>query len=264
MSSIHLRGATFFVSLHLLASLSSRAQQVNPHVNAHAHNDYEHTHPLFDALSNGFTSVEADVHLVDERLLVSHDKPGKEARTLEALYLKPLDSLIRINRGTVYVGYSQPVFLMIDCKTAPGIYPAILNAVAKFPKLMCAKENCAVKIFLSGNRPLSDMVRDGYRGLGIDGHPEDVGKGYSPELMPVISDHYGNWSSWKATSPATPSDLQKIRELAKQVHSEGKKLRLWAIPDREEAWKALLDAGVDMINTDRLAALSQFLTKEGR
>ena len=32
---------------------------------AHAHNDYEHPRPLLDALSHGFCSVEADVHLVD-------------------------------------------------------------------------------------------------------------------------------------------------------------------------------------------------------
>src|SRR4051812_12734941 len=32
---------------------------------AHAHNDYEHEHPLLDALEAGFASVEADVWLVD-------------------------------------------------------------------------------------------------------------------------------------------------------------------------------------------------------
>ena len=44
-----------------------------PLAQAHAHNDYEHERPLFDALEHGFTSVEADVWLVDGELLVAHD-----------------------------------------------------------------------------------------------------------------------------------------------------------------------------------------------
>jgi hypothetical protein len=38
---------------------------------AHAHNDYEHDRPLFDALSNDFKSVEADIWLVGGELIRS-------------------------------------------------------------------------------------------------------------------------------------------------------------------------------------------------
>src|SRR5712672_4165891 len=62
-----------------------------PLVRAHAHNDYEHQRPLFDALEHGFCSVEADIYLVDGKLLVAHDRSKvKPERTLEALYLDPL------------------------------------------------------------------------------------------------------------------------------------------------------------------------------
>lgn len=55
--------------LHALAQ--SAVAQPAPLERAHAHNDYEHARPLFDALERGFNSVEADVHLVDGRLLVA-------------------------------------------------------------------------------------------------------------------------------------------------------------------------------------------------
>ena len=84
----------------------------------HAHNDYEHTHPLFDALAHGFTSVEADIFLVDGRLLVGHDPTELDpSRTLESLYLDPLRRLIRANHGPVYRGYRHPLQLLIDIKT---------------------------------------------------------------------------------------------------------------------------------------------------
>src|SRR5262245_1989348 len=63
------------------------ASQVTPLINAHAHNDYEHAHPLFDALDQGFASVEADIYPVDGELLVGHNRRDlKPERTLESLY----------------------------------------------------------------------------------------------------------------------------------------------------------------------------------
>src|ERR1700686_2617314 len=73
---------------------SASAQEparVVPLRHAHAHNDYEHKRPLFDALDCGFCSVEADIWLVDGKLLVAHDRNQvKPERTLQALYLDPL------------------------------------------------------------------------------------------------------------------------------------------------------------------------------
>src|SRR4051812_6365807 len=76
---------------------------VQPLTHAHAHNDYEHARPLFDALDHGFCSVEADIWLVDGALLVAHDKKDlKPARTLQSLYLDPLRERTKANGGRVY------------------------------------------------------------------------------------------------------------------------------------------------------------------
>src|ERR1700736_6125439 len=48
------------------------APPVVPLRHAHAHNDYEHPRPLFDALAHGFCSVEADIYLRSNQLLVGH------------------------------------------------------------------------------------------------------------------------------------------------------------------------------------------------
>ncbi len=65
---------------------------------AHAHNDYEHDRPLLDALGHGFTSVEADIHLVNGDLFVAHGPDEiKPERTLRSLYLEPLSTRIARN-----------------------------------------------------------------------------------------------------------------------------------------------------------------------
>lgn len=76
---------------------------------AHAHNDYDHPRPLFDALDHRFGSVEADIFLVGDQLLIGHDASELDpARTLESLYLDPLAAIVKANRGSVYRGYRRP------------------------------------------------------------------------------------------------------------------------------------------------------------
>jgi hypothetical protein len=252
-----------FILLVLFALLAGRAgaQAGFPHGQAHAHNDYEHTRPLKDALQVGFVSVEADVHLVKGELLVSHNSPRPWAKTLSQLYLAPLDSMIK-SAGKVYPNSTSPFYLMIDCKTeAVTTYRAIQQALTMYPNLAGSS---AVIIFLSGNRPVATMIQAGFQGIALDGRPEDLGIGISPELMPVVSDNFNKWSSWSGRSAPGADDLTRVRALAQQVHAEGKKLRFWAIPDHELAWAALLDAGVDLISTDRLQELHEFLEKRER
>ena len=79
-----------FVVLAFLR-LSSVAQSIYL-PNAYAHNDYWHKRPLLDALENGYSYVEADIFLLNGNLVVSHILPFlKKKRTLEKLYLKPLN-----------------------------------------------------------------------------------------------------------------------------------------------------------------------------
>ena len=79
------------LALVVLAVATATAEDVQPLQQAHAHNDYEHARPLLDALDHGFCGVEADIYLVDGKLLVAHDRKDlRPERTLQALYLDPL------------------------------------------------------------------------------------------------------------------------------------------------------------------------------
>jgi len=80
-------------------------------------------------------------------------------------------------------------------------------------------------------------------------------------LMPVISDNYRHQLSWQGEGEIPQTELRKLQHLVRAVHEEGKKLRLWASPDKKEVWQVLLDAGVDFINTDQLEELKGFLLR---
>jgi len=241
---------------------------VSPLPNAHAHNDYEHNRPLLDALEQGFTSVEADVYLMHDSLYVNHNRPyyRDPVRTLEKLYLRPLRQRIQQNGGKVYPGYTQPFYLFVDFKTgAEDTYTALDKLFQRYRDILkaCIRKNCnqaPVQVIVSGNRPIETMSKQSERLAALDGRPSDLGKGFAPQLMPIISDNYRNHFKWSGQGEMPAEEKTKLLDLVKKVHAEGKKLRFWASPENEQVWQTLRQAGVDLINTDRLAELRSFLT----
>ncbi|GAB4026928.1 histidinol-phosphatase [Spirosoma koreense] len=238
---------------------------VVPLPNVHAHNDYEQSRPLWDALDNGLTSIEADVHLLNDTLYVAHDRPTfrNSAVTLENLYLKPLAARIQQHNGQVLAGFKGPFYLMIDAKTqADSTYRALDKLLQRYRGLLATgKQPGAVTVVLSGNRPVQTLSKAKQRLMAVDGRPADLGKGYDPTLMPLISDAYQNQLNWRGRGDMPADEFQKLRQLADRVHREGKKLRLWASPEDPVVWAKLREAGVDVLNTDQLELVREFILK---
>jgi hypothetical protein len=245
------------------------AAQIKPLPNAHAHNDYLHEKPLLDALSYGFTSIEADIHLINGELYVVHDKPNtvQNIPTLKKAYLEPLSQHITLNKGYIYPGYSPAIILMIDIKTeAEPTYDVLKQQLAPYANLLHSKKNPdgRVKVVLSGNRPVIAVKNDSSPLVSIDGRPEDLAASYAPDFMPVISQNYAKVIKWNGEGNISEADALTLKNLATETHKQGKKLRLWASPEKLNVWQALLNAGVDFINTDKLKELQTFLSTQAK
>ena len=166
--------------------------------------------------------------------------------------------MIRV-RGRIHPQSDVRFTLMIDLKTPGRETTEALRAVLKkYPSLKSEPDR--VHIILSGNVPKNELLKAGVGQLLIDGRPTDIGRGIPALQMPWISDRFSNWAG-TSEGKISSNGLRAIRTLADQVHAEGKLLRLWAIPDNPGCWKELMDSGVDLINTDRLQALSEFLSR---
>jgi hypothetical protein len=237
---------------------------------AHAHNDYEHARPLLDALDRGFCSVEADIWLVDGRLLVAHDlKDAKPERTLQALYLEPLRARVEKNGGRVFAGGPTLLFL-IDVKSgATNTYIAVRQLLQSYTNMLTRfhsdrTETNAVTVVISGNRARDLMASEDVRLAAYDGRVADLEAGASPHFIPLISDNWANLFRWRAGAsegPLPADEKRKLMELVQRTHAQKRLLRLWGAPDTPVAWRALSEAGVDFLNTDDLAGLQKFLLR---
>lgn len=236
---------------------------------AHAHNDYLHARPLLDALAHRFHSVEADVFLVEGKLLVAHDRSGLQPdRSLESLYLKPLQERVLAAGGEVYAAGGS-FTLLVDIKAdGEKVYPVLRRLLEKYSAILTRFEGDtvipgAVTVILSGDRPRDLLLAQPVRYAGLDGRLPDL---EDPDpapvaLLPLISDHWSRVSLWRGEGAMPPDDRRRLHDLVAKAHDQERRVRFWATPDRPEVWGELLEAGVDLINTDDLEGLEKFLSE---
>src|SRR4051794_8138671 len=250
------------------------APALTPLPHTHAHNDYQHAHPLFDALSHGFSSVEADIWLADDgELLVGHNKDSlQHGRTLEALYLDPLMRLVAQNGGHVYADSAAPLQLLIDVKnTGTETYQALdARLRTTYSAMLTSWTNGVespgpIRIVISGDRDRAYMESQTTRYAAYDGRLSDLGDGTPATFMPLISDSWGTAFKWKGAGEMPDAQRQRLREIVAEAHANGQRVRFYGTPDRSASqyravWREELNAGVDWLNTDELAALEAFLT----
>lgn len=264
--SPHFYRAARLLAFASLLAASAQAQPI-PQPRAHAHNDYEHTRPLFDALAHGFCSLEADIHLVDGALLVAHDldetQPG---RTLQTLYLDPLRRRIQRNGGNVYPD-GPPITLLIDIKTeAVATYTALHRVLRQYADILTifsgeTMDEGPVTAIISGNRPRATMAAQPIRYAAYDGRLEDLDL-YSPTtFIPLISDNWFTFARWLGQGDPPEKVLKRLEETVAKAHAQGRKIRFWATSDNPAVWRVLYDAGVDYLNADDLNGLRDFLVE---
>ena len=249
----------------LLGCAATHAVDPAPLVYGHAHNDYAHHRPLAEALECAFCSVEADICLVDGKLLVAHDpKKASPHRTLESLYLEPLRKRIREHGGRVYRG-GATVTLMIDFKTpAAATYPVLKKLLLKYADLLTRyqdgkRSDGALKIILTGSRPRPEtLLHEDPRYVAIDGVLADLDHDYPHDLMPQMNVQWTKVFQWKGDGALPAGERTRLRDLVIRAHANGRQIRFWDAPDQPNAWRELLDAGVDWINTDDLRELRAF------
>ncbi|MBN9296045.1 MAG: alkaline phosphatase [Filimonas sp.] len=224
----------------------------------HSHNDYERAFPFWGAYNEGFGSIEADLHLVNDTLFVAHDKiTHSAAKTFEALYLEPLVSCVRQNAGYPYADKQRNLQLLIDIKTdSTSTLASIVKAINRYPELVNAKN---VKFVITGNRPAPAQYINYPAFIWFDGN---VGQTYSTEALSkiaLLSADFHRFTSWNGKGVIPEKEKAVLQSLIAQAHEQHKPIRFWASPDVVNAWYNLMKLDIDFLNTDNINELSSFL-----
>lgn len=239
-------------------------------VHAHAHNDYEHRRPLFDALEHGICSVEADIWLIDGKLLVAHERKQVDPkRTLQTLYLDPLQERVRLRGGHVYRQGTEFVLLIELKSEGESTYAALREALRPYAAMLTAyraesAKRAAVSVIVTGNVPKKTIAAEPARLVAIDGDLSDLDSPLSRHVIPWISANWLLLLRNAGSGDLEADQLQKLRGIVEKAHAKGRKVRFWATPNTPKLWKLQREAGVDLLNADDLDGVRDFLLAEAK
>jgi len=254
-----MRRIVFIISI-LCISFNSIAQPASYSVaNAHSHNDYENPVPFYTAYNEHFGSIEADIFLQKDELVVAHDmKEVLMHRTLEQLYLEPLAAAVQKNNGFAYADTNRQLQMLIDIKTdAATTLKKLIEILKQFPVLI---NNRSIKWVITGNRPDQSEFVSYPSFILFDG---ELYKEYTQEALTkivMLSDDFKNYSHWDGKGNIPAPEEAKLTEAINKAHHLHKAVRFWDAPDNVEAWMQFMKFGVDYINTDHITSLSMFLS----
>jgi glycerophosphoryl diester phosphodiesterase len=225
---------------------------------AHSHNDYEQKLPFEAAYNLGFDSIEADLYLKENEIFVAHDwnKISTE-RTFKDLYLNPLLSKIKMNKGFPYPN-EKTLTLMLDLKKVGREIMKVLFEQLKPYK----KELKHIKIVLSGDMPPPEEFKNYDKIFFFDGRKELVYSKKEFKRVAFVSASFLDFGKfWIGKTPIPDETFQKVDLFVKEMHGKGKMVRLWATPNTVLGFETLQRLRVDIIGTDDLELLSNFLKK---
>ena len=234
---------------------------------AHSHNDYLNDKPLLSALENSFKSIEVDVFLLRSELYVGHNwLQLRKNKTIEKLYLDHLWQKYNENSGSIYKN-NIPLYLLVDFKTSSNkTYLALLTKLEKYKPMLTRVVSGsliqgAVTIIISGDKPdVDEFKKETKRITFLDGRFSDIGMNISNDIMPLISMSWLDHFQWDGIGKLPKNQRAVLDKIIKAVHLEDKHLRFWATPDNKNSWITLEQAGVDLINTDKISEFSNYKT----
>ena len=249
-----------FLFFCIFAFLTAFSQVKNyTAVDAHAHNDYMHPVPFYTAYNAGFGSIEADVFPVNGVLLVSHSKKELQSqRTLDSLYIQPLLKELPKNS-------TRKVNLLIDIKeNYKEALQLLMKELEPLKKYLISNNDTSkqVTILISGERPPPGEYKNYPHYIFFD---DDLRKFHTNDewkRVALVSLSFERYSKWNGEGTIPEKDWDTLKFTVDSVHHSGKKIRFWAAPDNENSWKMQMKLGVDLIGTDKIRQLSQFLEKE--
>jgi alkaline phosphatase len=242
MKSTLLSLLLFAISMHL------HAQAI------FAHNDYLKAKPFFNAFELKVAYIEADIFLENGQLLVAHTRQEIDpSKTLESMYLQPLSQKVKDANGKLY-----GITLMIDLKTAGApTMDALVKTLERYPELTKCE---GLWITMSGDYPPPSEWMNYPACITFDGRPNVAYTTDEVSRLRLVSTSFASVSAWDGKGEIPSKDKLKIQQTIDWAHRLSKPMRFWASPDFPNAWEKLKAMGVDILNSDNIDGLSEYLS----
>ena len=246
----------------LLLSLGASAQTGKKTENSgHSHNDYVQHFPFYQAYFAGMGSVEADVYLKDDKLLVAHNEEDTDpSKDLTTLYFKPIAKAFAENKGFPYADQGKKLQLLIDIKTGhKAVLAQLIKDLQPYLAAFDKKKNPqAAQILISGDVPPAANFKDYPEYINFDGRTTNTYTEDQLRRIGLVSESIASFTVWNGKGTPTPTDKLKLQNAIAIAHQWKKPFRFWGTKDNPNTWKELENLGADWIGTDHPEKLQEY------
>jgi hypothetical protein len=115
-----------------------------------------------------------------------------------------------------------------------------------------------IKLLLTGNKPWKTLLRGNEQYVTGDGSISQSADAAPPHIIERVSDPYSSHFTWRGRGMMPKAQKERLDSLVKVAHDHGRQIRFYALPQNANVWRAMLDAGVDWINVDKLQQFAVF------
>jgi alkaline phosphatase len=250
-------GLAFAVAISAVTIAYSQIKQYSV-ADAHSHNDYKNNVPFYRAYEKGFGSIEADVYAVNGKLMVAHEKSEiTPERSLQNLYITPLAEKLKHDS-------QRKLRLLIEIKED---YKAVLPLVETELKPLASYISSPghkrqIEIVMTGAVPPPTEMLNYPQWITFDVDHLDGFTAQEWQRIGLVSFPLGKYIHWNGKGVLNRDEISRIKGGIDSVHRAGKKIRFWESPDTKSSWLALMRLGVDVIGTDSIEGLGDFLNKK--
>ncbi|MDP9081234.1 MAG: alkaline phosphatase [Bacteroidota bacterium] len=225
---------------------------------AHSHNDYKNSVPFYRAYDAGLGSIEADVFAVNGQLMVAHDdKDITPERSLKAMYIDPL--ALKLKQDT-----ARKLRLLIEIKRDYTVtLPLVMEELKPLSQYFDYPGHAGrLSIVMTGKVPPGSVMLNYPAWLNFD--VDHVGGFTIPQLTKIglVSVPFSRYSKWDGTGNLDQESIGRLNSIIDSAHAAGKKIRFWDTPDNPVCWKELIELHSDVIGTDKINELADFLNKK--
>jgi hypothetical protein len=233
--------------------------------------------PLGRALRYGCAGVTVGIEPGPDgrlRLATGDGAPAEPVapgdRTLGRLVLDPLQARVR-DKGRVHAAAHQPFSVVLE--PADGVAPArVLDALedelVRYAGMLtrCAAgtiRHAPVLVALAG-APRGSLLARESRLYFAEGTLADIERRVPTAVVPLVGEHVAWRLSWDGRGEMPGEERHMLRALIASAHAEGKRVRLFGVPEKRRAvrrafWRELHTAGADLIGARDVGSLRRFL-----
>jgi hypothetical protein len=196
--------------------------------------------------------------------------PGDPARALRRLVLDPLQARVQ-GKGRVHSAAHQPFNVVLepaDGVAAARVLDALEDDLGDYAGMLTrcvagAIRHAPVLVTLAGAARATLSARES-RLFFAEGTLADVDRRVPTSVVPLVGEHVAWTLGWDGRGEMPGEERHLLRALIATAHAEGKRVRLFGVPERRRPvrrafWRELHAAGADLIAARDVGALRRFL-----